>query len=141
MYWEIIQFDGTITHIPPDAVDVVKRRLENGQHIHTKTATIPSNQVKSFRQTERQYQDTKLIEEASMAFNEAVLTEEGVVCRWVKKRVPRDRWDKYYSKIPSYRLLDGKDNMFEIAFQLPIHTVDLHKVSFCTENEINKLLK
>lgn len=138
MKWEIVQHDGTITDVPSDAVKTVQRRLENGQPIHTKDATIPANQVKNFRKTERQ-EGTKLIDAASQAFNEPVLNGEAIVYRWVKKTVPRDRWDKHYSKIPAYKLLDDDSSNLWVAYKQPIHQIDAVKNAYCNEDDIRKL--
>lgn len=137
-YWELIQFDGTRLDIPPDAVEVVKRRMASGQTINTKTMSIPSNQIKTFRQTEKRFNSQHLLEEVAQAFKEPLETEDGVQSRWVKRDVMQNKWEKYFAAIPSYRLLSEDNGMASIAYKLPVHLIT-ETVSNCTEDEIAKL--
>lgn len=137
-FWEITQFDGTVTQIPPNAVEVVKRRMANNEPINTTNMVIPANQIRSFRQTDKQYSTTPLLEAASQAFNEPMLSDGGVVVRWVKRCVTNDNYNKHYSKIPAYRRINELNGMTVVAFKLPVHLIS-SELAYCTDEEINKL--
>lgn len=147
-YWEIIERDDTVTKIPPDSVQVVQKRLGNGDPIHTRTRSIPASQVRSFRITGERYSVQPLLEAASQAFNEPILTENTgvngtremvVKTRWVKIIVPMDKWYKYYSASPGYKMLGELNGMAELAISKPIHLIDVNKTPYCTDVEITKL--
>lgn len=133
-YWELKTYDGQSVEIKPGDVEVVRRRLGNGDAINTTTATIPAKQVVSFAQTDKRYVDQALLDAASQAFREPQLTDDGVVSKWVKKSVTRDKWNRYYSANPAYRKI-GEGSMVEIAFRLPVHQIDVNLVSYCTPDE------
>ena len=135
-FWEIVEHDGTITKIPPDKVEVVQRRWDNKEPIHATTRSIPASQIKKFRITGEPYSSQPLLEEAARAFNEPIETEDGIQVKWVKKFVPQQ------SKLlatPSYRSLGQENGMTVVAFRLPVHLIDLNKVTVCTDDEVNSL--
>lgn len=149
-YWEIVERDGTTTRIPPDSVQVVQKRLGNGDPIHTRTRSIPASQVRSFRITADRYSDTPLLEAAAQAFKEPIYTkvkgiggieEDAISCRWVKIVVPMDKWYKYYSAIPGYKMLGEINGMAELAIAKPIHLIDVNKTPYCTDVEVRTLTK
>lgn len=138
-YWELILFDGTTTLIPPAASDLIKKRWDDGQPIHLSTGSVPANQIKSFKPTDKPFTQTKLIEDVSQAFNEPLLNNDGsIVFRWVKKAVTREKYNKHYSNVPSYRFLND-DGMVTIAFRLPVHMIEQTITPYCDEQEIKVL--
>lgn len=139
-YWELEQHDGTIVHIPPQAVEIVKRRIDENKPINTTQAVIPINQIRSFRKSSKPYNSERLLEEASRVFNEPVISVNGeALYRWVKMRTTRRKWDSYYSKIGSYKLLGDDEGLVIIAFRLPIHVIDTNTVEYCDEDEVSRL--
>ena len=139
-YWDLTLRDGTVVEIPPAGVDVVKRRMASGQTINTKTMSIPPNEIKSFRQTERIHTEQPLLEAAAAAFDSPVYNEDGdIKVRWVKKSVPADRYNRFYSASPGYRKLGNDNGMVVVAFRLPVHQIDINKVSYCSDDEIRQL--
>jgi hypothetical protein len=146
-YWELVQFDGTRLEIPPQAVATVRQKLEAGEPISTRSMVIPSNQVKSFRKTDKPYTDQKLIEEAAQAFKEPIYTEveyagmkyTAVKARWVKQKVTQRKWDSWYAPSSYKRIGDAEDGMVTIAYVLPVHSIDLTQVQYCTPEEVAKL--
>lgn len=140
-YWELEQFDGTTTEIPPQAVETIKRRLNDKDMINLKTMSIPANQVKSFKQTSKRYTDQLLIEDVARAFDEPILNADGsIVSKWVKKDVTQNEYNKFYA--PSgYKKLTSDGNMVTVAFRLPVHSVDMQKLEYCTDDEVEQLTK
>lgn len=146
-YWEITERDGTVTRIPPDSVEVVQRRWGEGKPIHTRLRSIPSQQITSFRITNTRFTTQPLLEAASQAFKEPMftttedngITYEAVQARWVKTVVTMDRWQRYYSSIPSYRFLGELNGMAEVAFRVATHDIDVNKTPYCTDDEIATL--
>lgn len=140
-YWELAQYDGTVTPIPPEAVDAVKRRWDAGQPIHLSKSgiSIPASQIKSFRQSTRPANQPALLESAAAAFNEPVLNPDGsVVCRWVKKVVPQHQY-KYYGAHAAYKKLAEDGATVTVAMFLPVETIDLNKVDYCSAEETAQL--
>lgn len=138
-YWEIVQFDGTLTEIPPNAVEVVKRRWDNNQPIHTTTQTIPANQIKSFHQTTKPF-GQNLLETAAQAFKEPIYTEDGAIqAKWVKKTVPQKVFQKLYYATPAYKTLQSESGQVTVAFLVAVHDIDTSKVQYCSEEEIRQL--
>lgn len=141
-YWQITQHDGTTTDIPPDKVDVVKRRMIDGLPINLKTMTIPTNQIRSFRISERPFTSTVLLEESAGVFGEPLNNPDGsIVYRWVKKGVPQDKWNKYYSPNVAYKKLAEENSMVIVAFKLPVHTINQLMTPYCTDEEVNRINK
>lgn len=139
-YWELIQHDGTVIEIPPAGVDVVKRRMANGEPINTKTAIIPANQIKTFRQMGKQFNPQPLLEAAAQAFDEPVVNDDGsVASKWVKKPVTQREYAKHFSNIPAYRKLADENNVVVVAFRLPVHQINYQTLEECTEQEVQQL--
>jgi hypothetical protein len=138
-YWALKTRDGITINIPPKAVEVVKRRWDSGQPIHTSTQTIPANQIVSFEKTARTKTDIPLIEAAAAAFNQPIITEAGVASRWVKKDVSQGEFSQFYSKNPSYRKLSGDGGLVVVAFKLPVHLFDSSKLQYCSDIDIKQL--
>lgn len=139
-YWELIQFDDTRIEIPPSGVEVVKRRMANGEPINTRTSVIPVNQIKHFRQTDKLFSEQPLIDAVARAFNDPQLTEDdSIKARWVKKQVTGQSYAKHYSNIPAYRRLGTEGPMVTIAFKLPVHLIDVNTTTYCDESEIAQL--
>lgn len=140
-YWELVQHDGTKLEIPPSGVDVIKRRMASGEPINTRTAVIPVNQIKFFRQTDRLFGSERLLEDVARAFNEPQLTDDGgIVSRWVKLQVTQASWNKTHSHSPNVKRIDEGSGMVTIAFRLPVHQIDLTSLQYCTAEEINKAI-
>ncbi len=138
-YWLLKTRDGKEIFIPPAGVDVVKRRMADGQPINTRTNSIPPNQIISFDLTDKPYNTQPLLEAAAQAFNDPVLDDTGaVMCRWVKKSVTHDRWNRYYSLHP-YKKISDDGAMVTIAFRLPIHGIDVNITAYCTDEEIAQI--
>lgn len=138
-FWELVQRDGTITLIPPAGVELVKKRMANKDPINTRTETIPYAQIDHFRVTDKPFSSQTLLEAAARAFNDPQITEGGIKARWVKKTVTAANYAKHYSNIPAYRKLADEGPMVVIAFRLPVHSIDPESMSYCTEDEIDKL--
>lgn len=139
-YWEIITREGDKITIPPSGVEIVKRRWDAGQPIHTTHRTISAGQIKSFEKTSRLTRPNQLLlEGASQAFNEPLINEDGSIqAKWVKRRITPQEWEKYYA--PSgYRRLADDEGMVVIAFKLAIHDIDSERVDYCSPQEIRKL--
>lgn len=145
-YWELVQFDDTVSLIPPDSVEVVKRRWADGQPIHLETMSIPANQIKKFTISEKPYSNQKLLEGVAQAFDEPILdkretawgyTDETIRCRWVKKTVTNDKWIRFYSNIPGYKFLREDMGMTVVGFKLPVHMRSA--VDNCSEDEVKIL--
>ena len=135
-YWELKTYDGQTIEIKPGSVDVVRRRLANGEPINTASVTIPAKQVQSFNKTDKRYTDQALIDSAAQAFREPQIKETGhIEAVWVKKLVTHDKYNRYYSASPGYKKLGEVSGMVEVAFQLPVHLVDTSKVSYCTAQD------
>lgn len=139
-YWELVTKDDSRYEIPPEAVEVVQRRMGNKDPINLSTATIPFSEIKHFRITDKAHTNQPLLEAAAQAFNEPIFNEDGsMVVRWVKKNVPNREYAKHYSHIPAYRRLGDDGNMVTVAFLLAVHDIDVNKVTDCTENEVREL--
>lgn len=141
-YWKLTLHDGSEIDIPPSGVDVVNRKIANREVINTRAMTIPYSLVKSFKQTDKRYVSQDLLEGAAQAFNDPVYNDEGdMMARWVKRTVPMDRWNSYYSKHTAYKKLREEMGMITVAFVLPVHTINPQQVDYCTTDEINTLEK
>jgi hypothetical protein len=147
-YWEIVEYDGTVTYIPPSMVDVVKKRRDNGQPINTNIRSITPNQIKKFQITNRPYSQAALPtgdieEEVSQAFKQPAYTtvdgEQMIRGRWVKKTVTMDKWNRYFSQLPAYKFLEESSGMAVIAFKLALHDIDVYTTPYCTPDEVTRL--
>lgn len=139
-YWELVQHDGTRLEVPPTHVDEIKKRMDSGSIIHTNSMSIPINQIKYLRQTERLYNPRPMLEAAAQAFKEPLYAENGSIkARWVKKDVPQRVYNKKYDAIPAYRKLGSGSGMVTVAFKLPIHQIDHNILQECTDEEVKSL--
>jgi len=139
-YWEIETFDGTIVEIAPKNVDKVKQHLEDQTPIHTTNLSIPANQVKAFRRTERLFKPINLIKAVNDTFFKPELTPDGSIkASWVKKYMPKQIYERKFANIPAYKLLSINGGLALVAFKLAEYQIDLDKVELCTVEEVNKL--
>lgn len=139
-YWELILHDGTRHEIPPDKVEVVKRRMNNREAINLSTAMIPFAQIQTFRLTDKPYSVQPLIDAVAQAFNDPQIADDGAIkAQWVKKKVTNDKWNRYYGANPAYRKLGDEAGMVVIAFRLPIHQIDITQVAYCDVEEVRRL--
>jgi len=140
-YWELITKDGTCIEIPPSGIDVVKKRMGNHDPINTRTQVIPYAQIEHFRITSKPYSAQNLLEEVAQAFNDPIHNEDGsIVCRWVKKEVTQDRWNKYYSPL-GYKRIGGEGGITTVAMRLPVHLIDTNETPYCSDEEVHKLTR
>ena len=140
--WELILWDKSTIQVRPANVEVIKQKIASGDgHIITKTRTINVKDIKEFRVTDKIHRDqlqidSGLEEGAAKAFKEPLYNSEGDVrARYVKKYVPRNSYDSFYSKAPSYfRVSDESDGVW-VGFTLPIHLIT-DQVTEMTASEI-----
>lgn len=149
-YWELILKDGEEIEIPPLAVEVVQRRLGNKDTINLKTRSIPFSEIKIFQQTSKPYGEQPLLDAAAQAFKDPIYVEtvsplgrkeEAIKGQFVKKKVTRREFNKYYAKLPSYRKLEDNGNFIEVAWLMPVHEIDVSKMNYCTPDEVELLTK
>lgn len=141
-YWELVLKDGTRYEIPPEKVEVVNKRMGNRDPIMLSSATIPYADIDKFRQTSKPYGQQPLLEAVAQVFNDPVYGEDGEVrSRWVKKTVTQRDYNKHYGSVPAYRRLEDRSNMIVVAFTLPIHEIDMQKVDYCTDEEVQRLTR
>lgn len=128
--------------IPPASAENVKKRWDNGQPIHTSNGSVQASEIKSFEPTDKLFTTHPLLEEVARAFNEPMINEDGEVkSRWVKKNVTQDKWNRFFSVSPGYKLLGESFGMMTIAFRVPVHLIDVNKTTPCTLEEVNRLTK
>jgi len=140
-YWELIQQDGTRIEIPPEHIEIVKRRWNNGEPIHMNMQSIPANQIKTLYRTDKPYTATPLLEAVAHAFNEPVITEAGdIQARWVKKTVPSRMHAKKYNT-PAYKVLEEGGGVVTVAYRVPVHLIDTNSMQYCEVDEINRLTR
>jgi hypothetical protein len=139
-YWTLKLKDETEIRIPPHQVEVVKKQIRSRGTISTKLREILFSEVESFQASEERYSPNQsMINAVSQAFNEPIYTEDGSIeAHWVKKPVPRQKWDKFYA--PSgYKMLEESGASIMIAFVVPTHLIDTSRVQYCTKEELEKL--
>lgn len=144
-YWEIILYSGETIEVKPNPKNIgeIQRKLAD-QHgsITTPTRSIIVKDIKDFRITSKRYTDQKLVEGQAQAFNEPVYTErviggikyEGIAAKYVKKSVPRRRWDTHYRFMNNYKLEDN-DSFVTFAFIMPVHNIDYSQMEDLTPDE------
>jgi hypothetical protein len=55
-YWELLLRDDTRIEVPPSAVSVIQKRMDEHQPIHTaKSGSIPFAEIRIFRPTNKAY--------------------------------------------------------------------------------------
>lgn len=140
-YWEIVKRGGETIEVVPSAVEVIRKRWDDGEPIHFKDMTIPAHQIVDFRKTSKPY-GQPLIEAAAQAFSEPMITPDGGIrSRWVKKEVTHREYEKEFAGIPSYRKLGNDGGLVQVAFRLPIHEIDTARLDYCSDTEIEHLEK
>jgi len=142
-YWFIELYSGEIIKVKPEPINInrIQKMLSSQQGaITTPTRSIIVKDIKDFRISEERYTDQKLLEETAQAFDEPVLNPDGsVICRWVKKSVPRRRWDTYYRFQSSCKLLYDGESFVVIAFFIPVHQINHQFVQELTPDEERQL--
>jgi hypothetical protein len=157
LYWHIELYSGEIIKVKPDPAKIqhIQNLIAKQEGaITTPTRSIIVKDIKDFRESDQMYTDQKLLEGASQAFKEPIYVpgkklsftkpdgtpgeyqySDAIAARWVKKSVPRRKWEGYYSKIPSYRLLSENDNYVMMTFVVPLHQIDHTQVQELTPAE------
>lgn len=138
-YWLLTKRDGTNIYIPPQSIEIVKKRWDTNLPIHTSQGSVPPYEIKSFEPSDKPYSDIPLLEEASRAFNEPLYTKDGAIKgKWMKRDVPIQMYNKHYSKISGYHYLGAIGSMVTVAMKMPIHQIS-RDMQYCTTDEINIL--
>lgn len=141
-YWDLTLRDGTVIRIPPDKAPMIQSKIARKDPITMRTRSIPFSDIQRFEISDKPYGQQHLIEDAARAFNEPVLNEDGsIVCKWVRKIVTQNKWEKYYSAHPGYKKLGDENGMAIVAFRLPVHEIDVNLTSYCTEEEVGRLTR
>lgn len=142
-YWELVQHDGTRLEIPPGKdVETIKKRMQDGQPINTRSMVVPVNQIKFFRMTDRPFSTQPLLDAAAQAFNEPVLNDDGsIAVKWVKLHATQSKWEKFYAPSPGYKQLPSENGMAVVAFKKPIHEIDVSITPYCSDEEVLLLIK
>lgn len=146
LYWHIELYSGEIIKVKPDPAKIqhIQNLIAKQEGaITTPTRSIIVKDIKDFRVSDEMYTDQKLLEGAAQAFKEPVYVtykENGieytaVKARYVKRSVPRRKWESYYSKISSYKLLSENDSYVMMTFVVPVHSIDHTKVQELTPEE------
>lgn len=140
-YWDLTLKDGRVIPVKPEYAPGIKEKMSAKEPLVTSNGVIPFSEIKGFDKTSRHFTITPLLEEAAQAFKEPLYNDEGdIKARWVKKQVTSGEYSKHYSKLGYHRLSDF-NGMVTVAFVLPIHIIDLNKVSYCTQDEELQLTK
>lgn len=135
-YWHLINYENEHIPVKPENVELVQKKLATGEgFIRTPTRSIAVRSIKDFVESDEPYTDQKLLEGASQAFNDPLITKDGIKARIVKKSVPARKWNSYYSHIPSYHFLSTNDTYVMMYFTLPVHLIDHEQVEELTEQE------
>lgn len=136
--WELTTKDGRKLPVAAEKASIVKRRWEEKQPIHFANESINYHDIVSFNKTKRRPVDVPLLEGAAVAFDEPIVTEDGIKTRWVKMAVSQREFATHYSKSPGYKNLGSEDGIQTVAFQQPIHQMTSN-VELCTEDELRQL--
>lgn len=145
LYWHLELYSGEIIKIKPNPENIkliqeMIRKQEGA--VTTPTRSIIIKDVRDFRLSDEVYVDEnqKLLEGTAQAFDEPVYLKDGsVVARWMKKSVPKRRWDTHYRFITGYKFLGENDNYVSIAFRVPIHLINYSAVSELSGSELIQL--
>lgn len=137
-YWLIEKWNGEKIRVKPTSAPYVQKIIAKGEgFITTSSMTINVKDIKSFDRSDIPFDDQKLLEGASRAFNEPVILPNGSVeAKWVKKTISRRHWDKYYSGMPSYHLIGEDEGSVTVAFQLPTHLIKPKVVTQLSNYEV-----
>lgn len=145
-FWHLELYSGEIIKVRPDAqkITYIQNLIARQEGaITTPTRSIVVKDIKDFRLSDEVYSDQKLIENAAQLFNEPILTPEGgIESTWVKKSVPRRRWDTFYRFNPSYKILRDEESTMVIAFVIPTHQKDLNtqNLTYQEEQQIQRIV-
>lgn len=143
LYWHIELYSGEIIKVKPNAAKIkyIQDLIAKQEGaITTPTRSIIVKDIKDFRLSDEHYSNQKLLESSSQAFNEPIITKDDTVqARWIKKSVPRRKWDTHYRFIPAYRLLNEGDSFVSMAFMLPTHQIDHQKHQELSQDEERQL--
>lgn len=127
-YWHIELYSGEIIKVSPDVEKIARiQKLIASQTgaITTPTRSIIVKDIKDFRLSDEPYTDQKLLEDGAQAFKQALFDDTGsVVSRWVKKSVPRRRYETFYRFNSAYKVLIQDERFVVVAFRLPVHQID-----------------
>lgn len=139
-YWHLIKWDGEVIKVKPENVEFVQAKLDTSEgFIKTPNRSIAVKDIKDFVESDEIFTDHKLLEGASKAFNDPVINDsDDVVCRWVKKSVPKRQYTRYYMHFPAYRRLREDDSYVTIAWKQPVHQINNQLTDELTqEDELN----
>lgn len=137
-YWHLELWDKEIIKVKPDPsnIELIQSLLAKGEGmITTPTRSINVKDVKGFQVSDEVYTNQKMIEGVAQAFNEPIFTKNGIKSKWVKKTVPRRRWEAYYRHIPSYKFHAETDNSVTMIFRLPVHLINQDRVQIVNSQE------
>ena len=143
-YWHLETWEKEIIKVTPDPqkIKYIQDLISKGEGtITTPTRSITIKSIKDFRLSDEPYTDQKLLEESNAAFDEPTITKDGIKTRWVKKAIPRRRYDNHYRHIPAYRVLEESSDSILITFKQPVHQIDHERVQELSATEEMKLSK
>ncbi len=142
-YWVIETWEGEKTKVRPDAQNIamIQKKMNSGEGvIITPTQTISVKSIKSFSISDEPFTDQKLVEGAAVAFNEPQLTEDGsVLCAWVKKAIPKRRFESYHRYSPAYKVVEEGENFVIVGWRQPIHQIDRAQTQEMSQAEIVRM--
>lgn len=142
LYWHIELYSGEIIKVKPDPAKIkfIQEMIAKQEgSITTPTRSIIIKDIRDFRVSDERYANQKLMEASAPAFREPEYTKNGIKCRLVKKSVSKQKWENYYSRIPSYHLLGDSESFVMIAFTLPTYLIDHQRVQELTQDEERSL--
>ena len=146
-YWIIETWDKEKIRVKPQYATAVQNKIDTGTgFIRMPNRSINDKDIKGFELSDIVVSDQKLLEEASTAFGDPIITKlddgsEAVKGTCVKKNIKRNRFDKYFKNHPSYIPIKENENSITVAFIVPTHLVDLERVTKMNVYEIEKLRK
>lgn len=141
-YWHIELYSKEIIKVKPDKdnIEYIQKMIRDQKGaITTPTRSIVVKDIKDFRLSDEVYSEHKRLESNGQAPTTPQLNKDGSIkSRYVKKGVPRRRWDNYYRFNASYRFLREEGNFVIIVFKLPIHQINHDRVQeLSLEEEMN----
>lgn len=143
-YWVIETWDKELIEVKPDpeTINAIKKAIASQQgSISTATRSIVVKNIKDFRLSDKPFIERKLIEDVNRIFGEPEITANGVKARWMKRSVPKRRWDMYYSAIPGYVALQENEGFVSMAVVVPVHQIDHERVQELTPGELLRVSK
>lgn len=143
-YWLIETWSGEIIQIGPKSSLLIKQRIIECRDIDLGNRIIAYKNIKDFRESDKVWIDKKQLDTSQAAvdslsiFNIPEYDNNGsIICKWVRKAVPRREWEAYYAPL-NYRLINQSDGQMLIAFKLPTNMIS-QAVSLCSNDEIEYL--